>query len=202
MWWLGKIGASTTEEGVYLVRVLDDPGPVKLPLPLARYTTSTGAVRGSWCLQVHEASVFSRGIQRNVDHSRGAAVVSLLSRRRRARQFSGFLGSSPWGVSGNFCVLGSGIFSLGCSWCFLRLEIWIFLLGLLLVFSEFHGQGLGRFLLDWAVWLLRFFVCLFLVLPTPPRSVMGSGWSLSFVCLLLFFPSCRPPPLSAGPWSG
>ena len=27
---LGKISASTTEDGVYLVRVLDDPGPIKL----------------------------------------------------------------------------------------------------------------------------------------------------------------------------
>ena len=51
------------------------PGPLvgrfgadqKLPFPPARYTTSTEAVRGSWCLQVHEASAFPRGIQRNVD---------------------------------------------------------------------------------------------------------------------------------------
>ena len=75
LWWLGKISASTTD-GVYVVRFLDDPGPIKLPLPPARYSTSTGGVRGSWCLQVHEASAFSRGIQRNVDDSRGAAVVS------------------------------------------------------------------------------------------------------------------------------
>ena len=53
---------------------LDDPGPIKIPPPPARYT-STGAVRGSWCLQVHEASAYLRGIQRNVDESRGAAVV-------------------------------------------------------------------------------------------------------------------------------
>ena len=32
LWWLGKISASTTEDGVYLVRFLDDPGPIKLPL--------------------------------------------------------------------------------------------------------------------------------------------------------------------------
>ena len=50
LWWLRKINASTTEDGVYLVRCLDDPGPIKLPLPPARYTTSTGGVRGSWCL--------------------------------------------------------------------------------------------------------------------------------------------------------
>ena len=44
LWWRGKISASTTEDGVYLVRFLDDPEPIKLPLPPARYTTSTGAV--------------------------------------------------------------------------------------------------------------------------------------------------------------
>ena len=74
LWWLGKISASTTTDGVYLVRFLDDPGPIKLPFSPARYTTSTGAVRGSWCLQVHLASTFTRGVQRNVDESRGAAV--------------------------------------------------------------------------------------------------------------------------------
>ena len=43
--WLGKISASTTEDKLYLVRFLDDPGPIKLHLPPARYTTSTGATR-------------------------------------------------------------------------------------------------------------------------------------------------------------
>ena len=76
LWWLGKISASTTEDGVYPPRILDDPGPIKLPLFPARYTTSAGAVRGSWCLQVRVASAFSRGVQRNVDDSRGAAVIS------------------------------------------------------------------------------------------------------------------------------
>ena len=76
LWWLGKINASTTEDKVYLVRFLDDPGPIKLPLPPARYTNSTGAVRGSRCLQVHIASAFPRGTQRNVDESRGAVVAS------------------------------------------------------------------------------------------------------------------------------
>ena len=27
----------------------------------------------------------------------------------------------------------------------------------------------------------------------PPRSVLGPGWSLLFVCLLFLLPSCRPP---------
>ena len=76
LWWLGKISASTPTDGVHLVRFSDDPGPIKLPLAPACYTTSTGAVRGSWCLQVHLASAFARGVQRNVDESRGAAVDS------------------------------------------------------------------------------------------------------------------------------
>ena len=71
-----KISANTTENGVSLAQNLVDPGPFKLPLFPARYTTSTGAVRGSWCLQVHVASAFSRGVHRNVDDSRGAAVIS------------------------------------------------------------------------------------------------------------------------------
>ena len=76
LWWLGKISARTTTKGVHLVRFLDDPGSIKLPLTPARYTTSTRAVRGSWCLHVHLASGFVRWIQRNVDQSRGAAVNS------------------------------------------------------------------------------------------------------------------------------
>ena len=74
LWWLGKISASTIEDKVYLVRFLNDPWPIKISLPPALYTTSTGAVRGSWCLQVH-ISAFPRGIQRNVDKAPGAAVV-------------------------------------------------------------------------------------------------------------------------------
>ena len=56
LWWLGKISASTVTDGVYLVLFLDDPGQIKLSLPPARYTTSTGAVRDSWCLQEHLAT--------------------------------------------------------------------------------------------------------------------------------------------------
>ena len=56
--------------------LLDDPGPVKIPLTPARYTTLTGAVRGSWCLQVRLANAFAQGVQRKIDESRGAAVDS------------------------------------------------------------------------------------------------------------------------------
>ena len=79
LWWLGKISATTPTDGVYLLRFLDDPGPIKLPLSPARYAASTRAVRGSWCLQTHLASASARGVQHNVDESRGAAVDSWFS---------------------------------------------------------------------------------------------------------------------------
>ena len=63
LWWLGKISARTSIGGEYLVRFLDDPGPIKLPLSLAHYTTSTGGVQGSWCLQLGPGTSPARGIQ-------------------------------------------------------------------------------------------------------------------------------------------
>ena len=33
LWWLGKISTSTSTDGAYLVRLLNGPGPNKLPLP-------------------------------------------------------------------------------------------------------------------------------------------------------------------------
>ena len=66
-WWLGKASASATEDGLLLVRGLDDAGPIKLPLPPARHTTSKGAVQGPRFIEVQVTNAFSRGIQRNVD---------------------------------------------------------------------------------------------------------------------------------------
>ena len=40
LWWLEKNSASTTEDKIYLVRFLDDPGPIKNLLTPVRYTTS------------------------------------------------------------------------------------------------------------------------------------------------------------------
>ena len=51
---------------------MDDPGPAKLAFSFASYTTALGAVRGSWCLQVHQGISLMRGVVRNVDESRGA----------------------------------------------------------------------------------------------------------------------------------
>ena len=57
-------------------QIFGRPRAGQASFPRARYTTSTRAVRGAWCFQVHEVSAFPRWIQRNVDESRGAAVVS------------------------------------------------------------------------------------------------------------------------------
>ena len=102
---LENISASTTEDKVYLVLFLDDLGPIKLSLPPARYTTPTGAVRGSWCLQVHIASAFPWGIQRDADESRGATVASCLSNHRRSSITLHFF-SGLWGLE---------VLPLGCS---------------------------------------------------------------------------------------
>ena len=45
LWWVGKISASMTEDEVYLVRCMDDPRPIKLFLPPARYTINVGRTR-------------------------------------------------------------------------------------------------------------------------------------------------------------
>ena len=81
-------------------------GADQAPSFLGELHDTAGGVRGFSCLQVHVDSAFSRGVQRNIDDSRGTAVISSLSRRRRARQVSSFLGSPPWITSGSFCVLG------------------------------------------------------------------------------------------------
>ena len=76
LWWFGKISARTSSDGEYLVLFLDDRGPIKLPLSPAHYTTSTGGVQGSWCLQLRRGRSVARGIQSNVDESRGPDVAS------------------------------------------------------------------------------------------------------------------------------
>ena len=93
------------------------------------------------------------------------------------------------GCSRPFLRLDICVFSLGGSWCLLRLQVFIFLLGFLRMCRNFNVRvwsvscviGLGS--------LVRAFF--FLVLPTP-RSVLGSGWSL-FAELFAFLPSRRPP---------
>ena len=69
-WMTGKLAyrASTDNysSNFYIVRFLDDPGPIKIDLLLPSYhTTSLGAVHGSWCPQRHQAGEVTRGVLRN-----------------------------------------------------------------------------------------------------------------------------------------
>ena len=52
-WWLGKIKQPSDALGRYVVRFLDNPGPVLLDLPDSAYDTALHAPCGSWCLQTH-----------------------------------------------------------------------------------------------------------------------------------------------------
>ena len=71
LWWLGKVAhrASTDNfpPNFYIVRFLDDPGPIKIDLLPSSYTTSWSAVHGSWCLQRHQAGGLARGVLRSAD---------------------------------------------------------------------------------------------------------------------------------------
>ena len=72
---MGKKPAHFSTPGQYVVRFLDNSGPVKLALSFARYTTALGAVRGPWCLEAHQVSPLMRGIVHNVDESRRAELA-------------------------------------------------------------------------------------------------------------------------------
>ena len=79
---------------------------------------------------------------------------------------------------------------MGCSWRFLRLEIFIFLLGFLEVFWNFNVRGWSVSCVIGLGSLVRAFY-FFLVLPTPPLSA-GPG-VVSFCSSVAFLPSRRPP---------
>lgn len=63
MWWLGKITARTSLNDNYVVHFSDDPGPIKVAPSMARGD----------CRFIQLAH-FLRGIQRNVDQSRGEEI--------------------------------------------------------------------------------------------------------------------------------
>ena len=59
LWWLGKISASATEDKVYLVRLMDAPGPIELSLPPACYTTVRNRIRLLVLARSHRQCVLS-----------------------------------------------------------------------------------------------------------------------------------------------
>ena len=87
---------------------------------------------------------------------------------------------------------------MSVSWRFLRLELFIFLLGFLKVFRIFTVTVWSVFCVIGLGSLVRAFY-IFLVLPTP-RSVLGPGWSVLLVCLLFFRPADPPTQFGAMVW--
>ena len=70
LWWLGQThSADSSTPNTYIVRFLDDPGPVQLKLRPEFYTISPSAQQGSWCLQRFKSKGLARGIQRNIDRT-------------------------------------------------------------------------------------------------------------------------------------
>ena len=59
LYWLGKMAhrasPDASSSNIYIVRFLDDPGPIKIDLSPSSYTTSRDAIYGSWCLQHHQS---------------------------------------------------------------------------------------------------------------------------------------------------
>ena len=79
LWWLGKIAhcasPDASSSNTHIVRFLDDPGPIKIDLSPTSYTTSRGAIFGSWCLQRHQAGGLARGVLHYPDAPRGAYIA-------------------------------------------------------------------------------------------------------------------------------
>ena len=69
--------SDASSSNTYIVRFLDDPGPIKIDLSPSSYTTSRDAIYGSWCLQRHQAEGLARGVLRNPDAPRGAHIAPL-----------------------------------------------------------------------------------------------------------------------------
>ena len=65
LWWLGKIAKLLPPGDRYIVRFLDDPGPVHLTLSPSQYSTALDGVAASWCLQLHKGSAIAPGILRH-----------------------------------------------------------------------------------------------------------------------------------------
>ena len=64
---------TTTTVNQFIVRFLDDPGPIQITLFSDRYNAGQSVRCGAWCVQVHRNSSFVRSLQRNVDEPRGTS---------------------------------------------------------------------------------------------------------------------------------
>lgn len=65
----------TVGGGQYAVCFWDYKGPLQIKISAAKYTTAVDSVCGSWYLHVHKGSAPLRGVVRNIDEPRGAAIT-------------------------------------------------------------------------------------------------------------------------------
>ena len=59
-WCLGAVTRTTTTANQFIVRFLDDPGPIRITLFPDRYNADKSVRCGAWCVQVHRNSSFGR----------------------------------------------------------------------------------------------------------------------------------------------
>ena len=78
LWWLGIIHTVGSANEPFVVRFLDEPGPVKILLRPELYSTDPSAERFSWCLQYRKSSGIASGVMYLVE-------VGQICRPSRAR---------------------------------------------------------------------------------------------------------------------
>ena len=62
-WWLGIIHTVDSTREPFVIRFLDDPGPVRLILRPELYSTDATAARFSWCLQRRKSGGILDGVR-------------------------------------------------------------------------------------------------------------------------------------------
>ena len=62
-WWLGVIHTVGSVDMPFVVRFLDDPGPMKIALRRELYSTESTAARFSWCLQRRKSGGILDGVR-------------------------------------------------------------------------------------------------------------------------------------------
>ena len=72
LWWLGIIHKVGSADEPYIVRFLDDPGPIRIALRYELYSTDPSAGRFSWCLQYRKSSGVVSGVKQHGDGFREA----------------------------------------------------------------------------------------------------------------------------------
>lgn len=123
MWWLGKASRLTTTADTYIVRHLDDPGPVEIALTPSRYTTAHVVVRGRIVAPSRTSQPLFHAwpaLQRQQTPRRtGTSAVNANATRLQTTAAAQILGCKHAGDSSVCCVCSAHfslcvVFVLGC----------------------------------------------------------------------------------------